>query len=162
MLSYLLEKPQRDALAVNTVEKETVASRASRFHWPDILKEILSKGNLSQNISKLFASTLIHIACRNDDFEMMKCLVNCGQPYDLSQDINLLDCVDELTPLQFICKKNDQCCAATLFQLPQPSQTVRDALADLNNHNPSCLRNTVCCHQSLLPYYLQFSDVILY
>ena len=86
-----------------------VASIAIRFHWPNILKEILPKCKIyPKKFQNYLGQTLIHIACRNDDFEMMKCLANCGQSYDLSEDINLLDCVDELTPLQFACKKNDQ------------------------------------------------------
>ena len=109
MVWHLLDNSSCDPLVINPLKHETVASIACRFFWKDLLEKVLSEAEVYPNkLQNYLGQTLIHTACWKDDLDTMNYLAKSCKSYDISEDINLLDNIFELTPLQFACKENDE------------------------------------------------------
>ena len=124
MILYLMNLPNCNLLAVNE-NNETVANIACRLSLSKILKELFNKIERYPNkLRNYLGQTMIHIVCMADNRHLMDFLVSISEIYDLGEDINLLDRVHMLTPLQYACKKKNSelvrfllnlrgCCADT-------------------------------------------------
>ena len=124
MIICLMNLPKCDLLIVNG-KNETVANIACRLSLRKILEKIFEKiVCYPKKLKNYLGQTLIHISCMGDNRDLMDFLVNVCKIYDLGEDINLLDKVYELTPLQYACTHNDSklvnyllnlrgCCADT-------------------------------------------------
>ena len=128
MIICLMNLPKCDLLIANE-KNETVANIACRLCLTNILEIFFKKVECyPKKLRNYLGQTLIHIACMGDNRDLMEFLAaiykNARNKYDLGEDINLLDKVYELTPLQYACTKNDSklvkyllnlrgCCADT-------------------------------------------------
>ena len=127
MIIYLMNRPKCDLLIVNERKHETLANIACRLSLSKILKEYFKKINCyPKKLRNYLGQTLIQIACMADNLDLMDFLVSIPKIYDLGEDINLLDKVYELTPLQYACKKKDS-------QLVKYMLKLRDCCADTKN-----------------------------
>ena len=126
MTIYLMNLPKCDLLIVNE-NNETIANIACRLSLRKILEEYFKKITCyPKKLRNYLGQTLIHIACMGDNLELMDFLVSMRKIYDLGEDVNLLDKVYELTPLQYACTKNDSKLVNYLLNL-------RDCCADAKN-----------------------------
>ena len=126
MIIYLMNLPKCDLLIVNE-KNETVANIACRLSLNIILGKFFEKIVCYPNkLQNYLGRTLVHIACMADNLDLMDFLVSIHKKYDLGEDINLLDKVYELTPLQYACIKNDSKLVEYLLGL-------RDCCADTKN-----------------------------
>ena len=126
MTIYLMNLPNCDPLVVNE-NNETVANIACRLDLRKILETFFNKIERYPNkLKNYLGQTLIHIASMADNRDLMNFLVNISEKYDLGEDINLLDKVNELTPLQYACKTKNS-------ELVQYLLTLRNCCADTKN-----------------------------
>lgn len=138
MISLLQHKC--DLLSINHKTNETIANIACRLNREDMLKIILSK-QYPQKLQNYLGQTLLHIACVNG-LQMLKFLASDENNYDLCEDINLIDSVNELTPLQYACKNND----VLLFE---KLLGVRGCDPDTKNKSGNTVLH-VCCEMNAM------------
>ena len=132
-----------DLLLVNTVTKETVANIACRLKRKDMLAIMLSRRfEFPQKLRNNLGQTLLHIACCNDDLEFLKYLARDDNNYNLSEDINLIDNVHELTPLQYACKNDNEVLFKELLEIPGCDPDTKNKNGDTVLH--------ICCEMDLM------------
>ena len=126
MTIYLMNLPNCDLLAVNK-NNETMANIACRLYLRKILETFFNQiEHYPNKLRNYMGQTLIHIACMADNSDLINFLVNTSEKYDLGEDINLLDKVYKLTPLQYACKMKNS-------KLVRYLLTLRDCCADTKN-----------------------------
>ena len=128
MIIYLMNLPKCNLLIVNE-KYETIANIACRLSLRKILENFFKKiEHYPNKLRNYLGRTLVHIACMAGNLDLMDFLVSIPKIYDLGEDINLLDKVYELTPLQYACIKKNSKLVKHLLKL-------RDCCADTKNMN---------------------------
>ena len=116
LICLVMEYKGCDILHVNK-HGETVFNVALRMNMSNLFFKKLAKSNLGVYPHKLqnrLGQTLLHIACSTGDLQTVKDLDD-QKLYAMREDINLMDKVNELTPLQYACKEcNEQLCKLLL------------------------------------------------
>ena len=143
MVLFLLNQPQCEVLTVNKHTNESIATIACRLSWMEILREIFKRiEHYPVKFQNNMGQTLLHIACWKDDLQLINYLVSFPKLYDLGEDINLLDKVYELTPLQYGCVRNST-------DLVQYLHDLRGCSPDTKNNNGNTALH-ICAKRNLL------------
>lgn len=133
MVSLLLESK----LLVTNIVSETIFHIACRLKMEEILNIIFNAiDHFPPKAKNCKNQTLLHIACR-EGLDLVKYLAS-QKKYNMSEDINIIDETDGLTPLQYACMRNKE----KIFQYLL--KEVRDCDPDATNY----LRETafhICC-----------------
>ena len=106
VISFLLSK-NCDLLCVN-IFGETVLNvvlRLGLFKIAGSIFEVME--SYPSKLQNYFGQTLLHIVCTTGDVKIVKSLAHYSTVYALSEDINLIDKVNELTPLQCACMQGN-------------------------------------------------------
>ena len=109
LICLIMEYEGCDILHVNK-HGETVFNVALRMNMSNLFFEKLAKSTPGVYPLKLqngLGQTLLHIACSTGDLQTVKYL-NDQELYAMSEDINLMDKVNELTPLQYACMESNK------------------------------------------------------
>ncbi len=142
MINLLLFYSHFDILAVNKLKGETAANIAGRFQDLELLLRFLSEERLYPvKLQNYMGQTLVHYACWKNDIAMIRLLGDSSNNYNLSEDINLLDRMNELTPLQFACMKNDIKLVTYFLNLP-------DSYPDVKSKNGETVLH-ICSRQNM-------------
>ena len=143
MVLFLLNQPQCEVLTVNKHTNESIATIACRLSWMEILREIFQRiEHYPFKFQNYMGQTLFHIACWKDDLELINYLVSLPKLYDLGGDMNLLDKLHELTPLQYGCVRNNT-------ELVQYLHNLRGCSPDTKNNNGNTALH-ICAKHNLL------------
>ena len=131
-----------DILHVNK-HGETVFYVAARLKVLDVFFEKLHlDGSLYPPKHKnLLGQTLLHVACSTGDFSTVNDLKK-QLLYQMNEDINLVDKINEMTPLQYACKESDEKVCALLLE-------VSDCYPDTQNKEGDTVLHT-CAKNNLL------------
>ena len=140
VVSFLIEKNCK-LLHVN-IFGETVLNVTLRLGLFKIANSIFEKvESYPSKLQNYFGQTLLHIACSTDDVEIVEYLENHSKKYALSEDINLIDKVNELTPLQCACMHGNEPLCEHLLK-------VSDCDPDTKNKNGNTVLH-ICCEKNL-------------
>ncbi len=127
LIDLFFQNAKCDILAVNKIKGETAANIASRFRDLKLLQHFLSSTKQYPiKLQNYLGQTLAHFACWKNDIEMIRQLGDTKNNYNLSEDVNLLDKMNELTPLQFACMKNDSKLVTYFLNLPDSYPDVKN------------------------------------
>ena len=138
LIDLFLHNAKCDILAINEIKGETAANTAARFRDFNLLQSFLTTTKAYPiNLQNYMGQTLVHFACWKNDLEMIKALGDTKNNYNLSEDINVLDTVNELTPLQFACMKNESKLVTYFLNLP-------DSYPDVKNKSGETVLH-ICC-----------------
>lgn len=142
MLSLLTNLKECNLLIVNQKTNETIFNIACRMNEAKLL-DFLFESLLCTYPPKLqnyLGQTLLHIACMQENLDMVKCLAKWDQNYSFSSDINLIDKMNELTLLQYACTKNDVTLVKDLLD--------RGSNPNLKNNQEDSVLH-ICCKKNL-------------
>ncbi len=127
MITMFLLNPNYDLLAVNKIKGETAANIAGRFQDLELVEKFLSVKKLYPiKLQNYMGQTLVHLACWKNNLDMVLLLGNPHNNYEISEDLNLLDRINELTPLQFACINNDSKLVKYFLNLPDSYPDVKN------------------------------------
>ena len=136
VISFLLSK-NCDLLCVN-IFGETVLNvvlRLRLFKIAGSIFEVLE--SYPSKLQNYFGQTLLHIVCTTGDVKIVKSLAHYSTVYALSEDINLIDKVNELTPLQCACKHGNVPLFEYLLEVPDCDPDTKNKDGDTVLH--------ICC-----------------
>ena len=140
VVSFLIENNCK-LLHVN-IFGETVLNVTLRLGLFKIADSIFKKvESYPSKLQNYFGQTLLHIACSTDDVEIVEYLEGHSKKYALSEDINLIDKVNELTPLQCACVHGNEPLCEHLLK-------VSDCDPDTKNKNGNTVLH-ICCEKNL-------------
>ena len=133
----LLVKSESDLLVANVVE-ENIFHIACRLRKKDILDIIFEAidNDYPPKLKNCVGQTLLHLAC-HEGLDMVKYLASMSK-YVLSEDINIVDKSNGLTPLQNACRRNDKKLSHYLLEC------VHDCYADATNFQRETVFH-ICC-----------------
>ena len=136
VLSFLLSK-NCDLLCVN-IFGETVLNIVLRLGLFKIAGSIFKMlESYPSKLQNYFGQTLLHIVCTTGDVKIVKSLAHYSTVYALSEDINLIDKVKELTPLQCACMQGNVPLFEYLLEVPDCDPDTKNKDGDTVLH--------ICC-----------------
>ena len=148
MLSMFADHQDCNLLIVNKCN-ETIFNIACRLKMAEVLRFLFSK--ITSYPPKLFnhlGQTLLHIACSTNSLVTVETLASHDAIYSLSEDINLVDKINKLTPLQFACTENDTSLLRYLIGIAGCDPDTRNNAGDTALH--------ICCKNN----FVDLADIL--
>ena len=140
MISFLMEH-KCNLLHVNNFG-ETILHVVLRLEMLDLADDVFSKiKSYPPKLQNYFGQTLLHTACNTGDLKMVRYLDHHKKVYSLSEDINLFDKINELTPLQCACIWGNKPLCKYLLEVPDCDPDTKNKDGDTVLH--------ICCRNNL-------------
>ena len=142
MLTLIVGHKDCNLLAVNEAN-ETIFTIACRMSNTKILCFLFQKIICyPPKLQNYLGQTLLHIASYMNNLDFVKTLASHDEIYSLSEDINLIDKINELTPLQYACAANDISLLKYLLE-------VTNCDPDSRNKNGNTVLH-ICCEKNFV------------
>ena len=148
MVALLADYKDCDLLVVNK-NKETIFNIVCRLKRIDSLSFLFSKiASYPPKLLNSLGQTLLHVACSTKSLDTVQALDKYSAVYSLSEDINLVDKINDHTPLQLACTENDVSLLKFLLDITDCNPDTRNLTGDTALH--------ICCKNN----FIDMADIL--